>query len=86
MIPTVQYEDNATCISQLRARYVKEDRKKHTSSKFFFTQDLQRNGDINIHQVNSSDNLVDLFTEALPTAIFEKLVRNIGVCQLKDLN
>ena len=31
-------------------------------------------------------NPVDLFTKALPTAIFEKLVRNIGVRRLKDLN
>ena len=31
-------------------------------------------------------NPADLFTKALPTAIFEKLVRNIGVRRLKDLD
>ena len=31
-------------------------------------------------------NSVDLFTKALPTTIFEKLVRNIGVHRLKDLD
>ena len=86
VIPTIQYEDSAACISQLRDGYVKEYRTKYTSPKFFFIQDLQRHGDINIHQVDSSDNLADLLNEALLTAIFEKLVRNIGVRQLKDLN
>ena len=41
---------------------------------------------INVQQIRSSENLADLFTKALLTAIFEKLVRNIGVCQLKSLD
>ena len=49
VIPTIQYEDSAACISQLRDGYVKEDRTKHTSQNFFFIQDLRRNDDINIH-------------------------------------
>ena len=86
MIPTILYEDNSACIAQLKEGYIKGDRTKHISSKFFFTHDLQKNGDINVQQVCSSDNLVDLFTKALPTATFEKLVYNIGVRKLKDLD
>ncbi|KAL0307095.1 UNVERIFIED_CONTAM: hypothetical protein Sradi_6126800 [Sesamum radiatum] len=85
-IPTILYEDNATCIAQLKEVYIKGGRTKHILPKFFFTHDLQKNGDIDVQQVRSSENLVDLFTKALPTAIFEKLVYNIGVGHFKDLS
>ncbi|GJY38322.1 retrovirus-related pol polyprotein from transposon TNT 1-94 [Tanacetum coccineum] len=83
--PTILYEDNATCIAQLKEGYIKGDRTKNILPKFFFTHDLQKNGDIIIQQVRSSDNLVDLFTKALPTSTFRKLSHNIGMHQLKDL-
>jgi len=51
MTPTIICEDNATCIAQLKEGYIKGDRTKHISLKFFFTHDLQKNGDINIQQV-----------------------------------
>ena len=86
MIPTVLYEVNDACITPLKVRYIKGDRTKHISPKFYFTLDLQKNGNINIKQVCSSHNLANLITKVLPTVIFEKLVRSIGVCQLKDLD
>ena len=70
--PIVLYENN-TCIAQLKKGYIKGDRTKHISPKFFFTHDLQKNGDIDVQQIHSCDNLADLFTKALPTAPFEKL-------------
>ena len=36
-------------------------------------------------QIRSNDNLVDLFTKVLPSATFKKLVRQVGMRQLKDL-
>jgi len=45
------------CIDQLRGGYIKGERTKHISSKFFFTHDLQRYGEINVQQVHSSDNM-----------------------------
>ncbi|KAL0415671.1 UNVERIFIED_CONTAM: hypothetical protein Slati_3399000 [Sesamum latifolium] len=86
IIPTILYEDNAAFIAQLKEGYIKGDRTKYISPKFFFTHDLQKNGDIDVQQVRSSDNLADLFTKALPTAIFKKLVHTIGVRHLKYLN
>ncbi|KAL0329129.1 UNVERIFIED_CONTAM: hypothetical protein Sradi_4899600 [Sesamum radiatum] len=86
IIPMILYEDNAACIAQLKERYIEGDRTKHISPKFFFTHDLQKNGDIDVQQVRSSENLADLFTKALPTAIFKKLVYNIGGRHLKDLS
>ena len=58
------YEDNAACIAQLKEGYIKGDRTKHISPKFFFTHDLQQNGDIEVQKIRSSDNLADLFTKA----------------------
>ncbi|GJX98370.1 hypothetical protein Tco_0355389 [Tanacetum coccineum] len=54
--PTVVHEDNATCIAQLKDRYIKGDKTNHILPKFFFTHDLQKSGDIIIQKVPSSDN------------------------------
>ena len=83
--PTVLYEDNAACIAQVKGGYIKGDRTKHISPKFFYTHELQSSGEINVQQIRSNDNLADLFTKALPTATFKKLVCQIGMRQLKDL-
>ncbi|KAL9165045.1 hypothetical protein ABFS82_06G145300 [Erythranthe guttata] len=77
--PTVIYEDNAAYIAQPRGRYIKCDRTKHISPKFFHTHELQKNGEIDVRQVRSCDNLADLFTKSLPTSTFEKLVYAIGM-------
>ena len=84
--PTILHEDNAACITQIKAGYIKGDRTKHISPKFFYTHDLQKSGDIDVQQIRSSDNLADLFTKALPTATFKKLVNGIGMRRLKDIS
>jgi len=43
---TIFYEDNATCIAQLKGGFIEGDRTKHISPKLFYTHDLQKNGDI----------------------------------------
>ena len=83
--PTTLYEDNAACIAQLKGGYIKGDRTKHISPKFFYTHELRKKGDITVKQVRSSDNLADLFTKSLPTCTFKKLVTGIGMKSLKDL-
>ena len=47
--PTVLYEDNVACIEQIKRGYIKRDRTKHISPKFFFTHELQQKGDIDVH-------------------------------------
>ena len=81
-VPTTLYEDNAACIVQLKNGYIKGDRTKHISPKFFFTHDLQKKG---VQSIRSTNNLADLFTKALPTATFERLVHSIGLRRLRDL-
>ena len=82
---TSLYEDNTACTAQLKSRYIKGDRTKHISSKFFHTHELQNNCEIDIQQIRSSDNPVDLFTKALFAATFKKFLRQIGMRRLKDL-
>ncbi|KAG7583564.1 Reverse transcriptase RNA-dependent DNA polymerase [Arabidopsis suecica] len=82
--PTVMYEDNAACIAQLKEGYIKGDRTKHILPKFFFTHDLQKDGEVQVVQVRSSDNSADLFTKALPTSTLRKFTHQIGMRRLKD--
>ena len=84
--PTTLFEDNAACITQIKGRYIKGDITNHISPKFFYTHEFQKNGGIDVQQLCSSDNLADLFTEALPTSTFRKLKYKIGMCQPKDVD
>ena len=84
--PTTLFEDNVACIAQINCGYIKGDRTKHISPKFFYTHELQKNGEIDIQQIRSSDNLADLFTKALPTSMFRKLKYKIGMRQPKDVD
>ena len=85
-IPTVLFEDNDACIAQLREGFIKGDRTKHISLKLFFTHDLQKNGDIDVRQIRSSDNPADLFTKSLPASTLEKMVHKFGMRKLNHLN
>ncbi|KAJ0567534.1 putative RNA-directed DNA polymerase [Helianthus annuus] len=83
--PTIIYEDNAACIAQIREGYIKGDRTKHISPKFFSTYDLQKEREIDVRQIKSSENLADLFTKSLPRSSFEQLSHKIGLRRLKDV-
>ena len=84
--PTILFEDNAACIAQIKGGYIKGDRTKHISPKFFYTHELQKNCDIDVQQIRSSDNLADLFTKALPTSTFKKLIYKVGMRKVKDVD
>ena len=84
--PITLFKDNAACIAQIKGGYIKGDRTKHISPKFFYTHELQKNGEIDVQQICSSDYLVDLFTKALPTSTFRKLIYMIGMRQPKDVD
>ena len=44
--PTIIYEDNSACIAQVQSGYIKSNITKHISPKFFYTHNLQKNGEI----------------------------------------
>ena len=83
---TILFEDNVACIAQITRGYIKGDRTKHISPKFFYTHELRKSGEIDVQQIRSSDNLADLFTKSLPTSTFKKLIHRIGMRQLKDID
>jgi hypothetical protein len=76
------HEDNAACIAQIKGGYIKGDRTKHISPKFFYTHELQKDREIEVRQIRSNDNLADLFTKSLPKCTFQKLVHSIGLRRL----
>ena len=83
-IPTTIYEDNTACIEQIKEGYIKGDRTKHISSKFFFTHKLQKSHEIEVKQIKSSDNVANLFIKALSSSTFKKLTYDIGMRQVSD--
>jgi len=85
-VSTVLFEENVACKAQLRGGFIKGDRTKHISPKLFFTHDLQKNGDIDVQQIRSSDNPADLFTKSLPASTLEKMVHKIGMRRLHNIN
>ena len=84
--PTILFKDNDACIAQIKGGYIKGDRTKHISPKFFYTHELQKNGEIDVQQIRSSDNLADLFTKALQTSTFKKLIYKVGMRKVKDVD
>nr|AAL67590.1 putative polyprotein [Oryza sativa Japonica Group]AAP55150.1 retrotransposon protein, putative, Ty1-copia subclass [Oryza sativa Japonica Group] len=83
--PTIIYEDNAACVAQMQLGYVKNNMTKHIAPKFFYSHELQKQGEVKILQSKSCDNLADLFTKSLPACTFQKFVRDIGMRRLRDL-
>lgn len=41
-MPIVTFEDNTACTTQVRGGYIKGDKTKHMSPKFFYTHELQQ--------------------------------------------
>ena len=72
--------------SRLKGGFIRGDRTKHISPKHFYTHELQKNDDINVQQIRSSDNVVDLFTKSLLNATFRKMVHKLGMRRFKSLD
>ncbi|XP_019098349.1 PREDICTED: uncharacterized protein LOC109131633 [Camelina sativa] len=84
--PTTLYEDNAACVAQIKEGYIKSDRTKHIPPRFFsYAQELEKNKEVNIQYIRSSDNAANLFTKSLLTTIFRKHIHSIGMRHLRDL-
>ena len=68
--PTIIYEDNVACVAQMQTCYIKSNITKHIAPKLFYPH-ITTNGEIDILQTKSCDNLTDLFTKSLPTSTFQ---------------
>ena len=71
------FEDNVAYIVQIKEGYINGDRTKHIFSKFFYTYELQKSGEIDIKQKHLSDNIEKLFTKSLLISTFKKLIHKI---------
>ena len=70
----------------MKEGFIKSDRTKHIPSKFFsFSQELEKNKEINIQHSRSSDNAADPFIKALLTITLRKLIRDIGMRHMRGL-
>jgi hypothetical protein len=84
--PTVIFEDNAACVAQVGAGFIKSDRTKHISPEIFgFTQELIQSGQIEVKKIESAHNLADMLTKALPAHTHRKLVQGAGMKLLHEL-
>jgi hypothetical protein len=83
--PTIIFEDNSACVTQMESGYIKSNMTKHIIPKLFYPHELQKNGEIEILQTKSCDNLADLFTKSLPYSAFCKCVDGIGMRRLRNL-
>ena len=50
---------------------------KNILPKLFYIHELQKNDDINVQQICSTDNVIDLFTKSSPIANFKKMLHKI---------
>ena len=82
---TTLHEDNIICIAQIKEGFIKANKTKHISPKFFYTHELQEKCEIDVQQIRSYNNLADLFTKALPSTTLKKLRYDIGMPRLRDL-
>ena len=85
-MPTVIFEDNAACVTQMSTGFIKADRVKHISPHIFgFTQDLIETGQIEIKKIESERNIADMLTKALPAYKHKRLVEAAGMRTLQQL-
>ena len=83
-LPIILYRDNSTYIAHLKGGFINGDRMKHILPKLFYILELQKNDDINVQQIRSIDNVIDLFTKSSPIATFKKMLHKIGMQRFKD--
>jgi hypothetical protein len=84
--PTIIFEDNAACVAQVASDFIKTDRTKHICPQIFgFTQDLIESGQIEVKKIESSHNIADMLTKALPAYTHRRLVQEAGMRLLHEI-
>ncbi|PHU03481.1 F-box/kelch-repeat protein [Capsicum chinense] len=83
-LPTILYRDNSAYIAHLKGRFINGDRTKHILPKFFYIYELQKNDDINVQQIRSTDNVTDLFTKSSPITTFKKMLHKIEMQRIRN--
>ena len=77
-VPITLFCDNSGAVAQSKdPRNHKKG--KHIERKYHIIQDIVARGDVMVAKIESGNNLVDLFTKALPQRTFESHLEGMGV-------
>eukprot|EP00808_Paulinella_micropora_P006146 g12280.t1 len=76
--PSIAYDDRKNNTKSCQ-------RSRHLAVKHHYIVELERNGRITSRKINSSDNLADVFTKALPAPQYLKLIDQFTV-RLRDFD
>ncbi|KAL0364507.1 UNVERIFIED_CONTAM: Retrovirus-related Pol polyprotein from transposon RE1 [Sesamum angustifolium] len=77
--PTTIYCDNKSAIA-ITKNPVQHSRTKHIDIKYHSLREATTRGEIELKYCSTEEQLVDIFTKALPRNKFEELRMKIGVC------
>ena len=77
-VPVTLFCDNSGAVAQSKdPRNHKKG--KHIERKYHIIRDIIARGDVMVAKIESANNLVDLFTKALPQRTFESHLEGMGV-------
>ena len=60
---------------------VQNSKTKHIALRYHFIKDHVEDGNVEVHFVRSADQLVDIFTKALPETTFNKILQGLGMME-----
>jgi hypothetical protein len=84
--PTVIFEDNAACVAQVSEGFIKSDRVKHIPPELLgYIQELIQTKQIDVKKIESSHNIADVLTKALPAHTHKRLIHDAGMRLLHEL-
>jgi len=78
IIPTLIFCDNQSCI-KLSNNLMFHDKSKHIETIYHFIRDLIYKKEICMQYFSTEDNIVDIFTKALPKPKFEDCRIGLGL-------
>lgn len=75
------------CESAIRICHnlVKHSKTKHIALRYHFIKDHVEDGNVEVHFVRSTDQLADIFTKALPEALFNKILQGLGMMEAESV-
>ena len=76
--PIILYCDNSGAVAQSKEPR-NHEKGKHVEQKYHLIRDIVQRGDVTVTKIATTDNLVDLFTKALPSKVFDCHLDSLGL-------